>query len=196
MEINIREFDEQLFKNNNFLIITENDKKFLIKSIIKEIDISGHVMVTHGVNDLYNENYNNPYKMYNVNHEYIQDIIDTIDKKSYLVLDYPMYDMKNFDKQLLKNELISPLLLTMKYLLDVDDKLLHQFDYIIIENINDMRIMAIYEKVSKYFQSFEVFCGIMNSLGIDYTSLIIDLKASSDQINNGTAFFWYRPKSV
>jgi|SaaInlStandDraft_4_1057021.scaffolds.fasta_scaffold31721_1 hypothetical protein len=191
MDIKIRQFDEKLFNKHNFLIICEDNQKKLQLSIIKHCSIDGQIMVKRDKYEYYSKLNNDPYKDHIVYNQYNDEILDGmigIDEPSYLILDYTTFTDIDTNPNLFTPNNISPLILSMRYLVEIKPSTLKFFDYIIIKNIGNVRRLDIFNLCSDAFESFITFNEILDDLTLDFYSLIIDMQvASKDRI------FWYKP---
>lgn len=121
-----------------------------------------------------------------------------IDPRSFLLFDDLMYDANKWVKD--KNVRLlfmngrhykMMFVITMQFPLGIPPSLRTQIDYVFIlrENVTNNR-KRIYDNYAGMFQTFEVFCQVMDQCTENYECLVINNGARSNKIDEQV--FWYK----
>jgi hypothetical protein len=120
-----------------------------------------------------------------------------IDNRAFLILDDCLYDKswpndKNIRACFMNGRHYGILFaITMQYPLGIPPQLRSNVDYVFILRDNQIKNRErIYQQYAGMFNSFDVFCQVMDQCTNDYECLVIDNKTQSNHLNDQV--FWYK----
>ena len=217
MEIQLKKFNMEDIKHDKVVVLIgkrDTGKSFLCKDILyhhQNIPVGQVISGTEGANQFYSkivpklfihgefdtQIVQNMIKRQKILIEKINEGDDSIDPRSFLILDDCLYDNSWAKDKYMRSVFMNGrhykilFLLTMQFALGIPPNLRTNIDYVFIlrENYVSNR-KRLYEHYAGMFPSFEMFCQIMDQCTENYECLVINNNAKSNKLTDQV--FWYK----
>jgi hypothetical protein len=217
MEIQLKKFNMEDIKHDKVVVLIgkrDTGKSFLCKDILyhhQNIPVGQVISGTEGANQFYSKIVPKLFIHGEFDTQIVQNMIkrqkilidkinngdDSIDPRSFLILDDCLYDNSWAKDKYMRSVFMNGrhykilFLLTMQFALGIPPNLRTNIDYVFIlrENYVSNR-KRLYEHYAGMFPSFEMFCQIMDQCTENYECLVINNNAKSNKLTDQV--FWYK----
>ena len=217
MEIQLKKFNMEDIKHDKVVVLIgkrDTGKSFLCKDILyhhQNIPVGQVISGTEGANQFYSKIVPKLFIHGEFDTQIVQNMIkrqkilidkinngdDSIDPRSFLILDDCLYDNSWAKNKYMRSVFMNGrhykilFLLTMQFALGIPPNLRTNIDYVFIlrENYVSNR-KRLYEHYAGMFPSFEMFCQIMDQCTENYECLVINNNAKSNKLTDQV--FWYK----
>ena len=220
MEIQLKKFNMEDIKHDKVVVLIgkrDTGKSFLCKDILyhhQNIPVGQVISGTEGANQFYSKIVPKLFIHGEFDTQIVQNMIkrqkilidkinegdDSIDPRSFLILDDCLYDNSWAKDKYMRSVFMNGrhykilFLLTMQFALGIPPNLRTNIDYVFIlrENYVSNR-KRLYEHYAGMFPNFEMFCQVMDQCTENYECLVIHNNAKSNKLTDQV--FWYKAEN-